>query len=159
MLLYRNVPLSTYRAYRDIPPIYPQRLAVKTTDQTMHIHCTYVYIYTCTYTVHEYHVLYAYTTTVDGLLCFCCNWPGIKKFTIFWTGPSSILSHATEGLGMSLSPASASLCLPWKPVQTTGYTMHIHCMYMYIHCIYMYIQCTRAPHIFACTTKVFSSAN
>ncbi len=53
--------------------------------------------------------------------------------------PSSILSCAADGSGMSLTPASASLCLPRKPVETTGYTMYIHGVYMYIHGIYMYI--------------------
>jgi hypothetical protein len=48
---------------------------------------------------------------------------------------------------MSLTPASASLCRPLKPVETTGYTMYIHGSYMYIHGSYMYIQCTWAPII------------
>ena len=40
-----------------------------------------------------------------------------------------------------------AFCQPQKPVQTTGYTMYIHCIYMYILCLYMYIACTSAPNI------------
>jgi hypothetical protein len=115
----------------------------------MHIHCTYCdHVYSCTYTVLGHPILHAYTTqaTVDGLLCFCSIWSGIKKKSPS-SGqglPPSISSCAadSQGLGMSLTPASASLCPPQKPVKTTGYSMYIHCIYMYLHGSYMYILCT-----------------
>ena len=59
--------------------------------------------------------------------------------------PPSISSREAEGRGMSLCPASASLCRPWKPVETTGYTMYIHGTYIvhtwFIHWHTMYM-CT-----------------
>ena len=43
--------------------------------------------------------------------------------------PASISSREAEGRGMSLCPASAFLCRPRKPVETTVYTMYIPCTY------------------------------
>ena len=80
----------------------------------------------------------------DGLLHFSSVWPSIKNSPSSGQGlPPSISSSTAdlEGRGMYLSPASASLCRPRKPVETS-YTMYIHCIYMYIHGSYMYILCT-----------------
>ena len=90
--------------------------------------------------------LQAFKKLVDGLLCIFSIWPGIKKSPSSGQGlPPSILSREAEGRGMSLCPASASLCRPWKPVETTGYTMYIHCTYIvhtwFIHWHTMYM-CT-----------------
>ena len=90
--------------------------------------CTYS-VYTCTYAVHGYHILYAYGS------CALMH-------------RTSLSSCASEAQRISLSPASASLYWPQKPVQTTGYTMYIQCIYTYIQCIHMYIHCTWAPNIF-----------
>ncbi len=54
MLSYRNLPLCTYR---DIPPLYPLRMAVKTTGENMHIHCI------CVHTVYI-HVQTLYMGTI-----------------------------------------------------------------------------------------------
>jgi hypothetical protein len=75
--------------------------------------------------------------------------PQEKKISIFWTGTAcihnsdSISSREAGGRGMSRCPASASLCRSRKLVETTVYTMYIHCTYMvhiwFIHWPTMYM--------------------
>jgi hypothetical protein len=55
---YRNQPLCTNR---DIPPIYPLRMAVETTGSNLYVHCIYMYIW-CIY-------MYIHCTWVPHFVC------------------------------------------------------------------------------------------
>ena len=93
----------------------------------------------------------------DGLLCFSCVWPCIKKITIFWTGTAPIhILPCKRGLRdiplFCISVLSTKTCRDnWlKPVcawTDLVCTMYIHCIYMFIWCIYLYTHCTWVLHI------------
>ncbi len=84
------------------------------------------------------------------------TWTQVAGKEKLWTSIPTVFQRSMPTMYMymtylymlyTLTPASASLCRPRKPVQTAGYTMYIRCIYMHIHCIYMYIACTSAPNI------------
>ena len=87
----------------------------------------------------------------DGLLCFSCVWPCIKKFAIFWTGTAPILVFPCTGGLWDITAYCISVSAPktwWNnwlyPVCVTTdnvCTKYIHCMYIVKPCIYINWQC------------------
>ena len=154
-LLRQLVKTCKYMAYTCTNSVYSIYMYIHCT-WLPHILCMYHYsichcVFACTaFDIGMYNAIVQESTIVyiqeipgcwDNLLNHVNTWH-IRVHTMY-IHVHTLYMATTH----SLRTAPASLCLPWKPVETTGYTMYIHCIYMYIQWIYMYIHWTSAPYI------------
>jgi hypothetical protein len=113
------------------------------TSLHLYVHAMYVYInkhicrymymnlpYWCTMYIHVHEFMSLYVHVTDMYI----------DVDIYWTRPGG-----NSGMSESRCPASASLCRPRKPVETTVCTMYIHCTYI------VYVWFIHWPPMYMCT--------
>ncbi len=150
MLSNRNLPLCTYR---DITPVYPLRMAVKTTDKTMHIHCINVYTL-CIY-------MYIHCTWVQRIVCIYhyCWWPTLFLQHLAW---HKNYHHLVD------RDCPHPCCSVHQRAEGYPWVLHLHlcvCLenllrQLVIPCTYIIYTCTYIVHtcrysVYTCTYNTF----
>jgi len=113
-------------------------------EETIYVYvpCTYMYIHMCTYFwCLTRGVIRVSDKLVDGLLCFCSIWPGIKNITIFWTGTALI--HIVPSIRRQRDIPHSCICISLSATKTCSdsWLYHVHTLYIHAHTLYIHVHC------------------